>query len=164
MKLVKRTTTLVLIVALLVTIFAIPASAVNNATLRSKMTKLPYLYHGVVNGEAVRALQRFLIKDPDNTYGSNLYRDGLDGGFGPTVEAAVRQFQVNNGIYGPNGNGTGEVYTTTWGVIADKLTESGSWLRNSSRDNIYYYTIGSQYNFSYYNNETGNTTRFASVS
>lgn len=158
MKLVKRTTMLILIVAILLTIFVIPASAVSTSTLRSKMTQLPYLYHGVTNKEAVRALQRFLTCDTSAMYPSALYDDGLDGGFGPTVERAVREFQKAHGVMGPNGDGTGEVASTTWGLIADSLSGSSGWLKDENYNQIYRVRIsGSTYSFYYFNPTTSNT-------
>lgn len=163
MRNVKRIMAMAMVICMLL-VFALPASAVSDAKLRDKMTKLPYLYHGVSNPSAVKALQRFLICDPDNRYSSKLYNDGMDGGFGPTVEEAVRQFQINNGIPGPNGNGTGEVYQTTWGIIADKLSGSSGWLRNSSLELIYYVSIsGNIYQFSYYDPVTGRAAQFSTV-
>ena len=166
MKLVKRTTTLILIVVILLTIFVIPASAVSNSTLRSKMTQLPYLYHGVTNKEAVRALQRFLICDTSATYPSALYDDGLDGGFGPTVERAVRNFQKAHGVMGPNGDGTGEVASTTCGLIADSLSGSSGWLTDGNYNQIYrVQSSGSTYYFYYFNPSIGSAdgSYFATV-
>lgn len=160
MKFTKRYITMILTVAMLLTIFVIPASAVSSSTLRSKMTNLPYLYHGVSNTGAVRALQRFLTCDKSATYPSALYSDGLDGGFGPTVERAVRNFQKAHGDYGPNGDGTGEVASTTWGLIADSLDGSSGWLRDGYDEKIYRVQIsGSTYSFYFYNPEVTNPNK-----
>lgn len=158
MKFTKRYTTMILAVVMLLTVFIIPASAVSSSTLRGKMTKLPYLYHGVSNAGAVRALQRFLTCDHSATYPSALYNDGLDGGFGPTVERAVRNFQKAHGVYGPNGDGTGEVASTTWGLIADSLEGSSGWLRDGYDQKIYRVVIsGSTYSFYYFDPINTNT-------
>lgn len=154
---------LVLVVAMLVSTMPISAAAVKSATMKTKIQSFPYLYHGVDNPSAVRMLQRFLIC-MDYSQHDTLAKDGLDGGFGPNVEAAVRYFQVSNGIRLPNG--TGEVASTTWGAIADNLTEqevvdeyeSGSFVRleDASHDWVYYVnTTSSTYHFAYYQSSTG---------
>ncbi len=102
----------------------------------------------------------------DYSQHDTLAKDGLDGGFGPNVEDAVRYFQVSNGIRLPNG--TGEVASTTWGAIADNLfeqdvvdeAEAGRHVRlkDISGDWVYYVQTTStngKYNFAYYKSNTG---------
>lgn len=162
MKLLKRTIMLVLVVAMLVSAMAITASAATSVTMKSKIQSFPYLYHGIDYPSAVRMLQRFLIC-MDYSQHDVLAKDGLDGGFGPNVEAAVRYFQVSNGIRLPNG--TGEVASQTWGAIADNLFEQDVVdeaepgrhvrLKDISGDWVYYVNAASsQYNFAYYKSST----------
>ena len=162
MKLFKRTIMLFSVIAVLVSAMTITASAATSVTMKAKIQSFPYLYHGVSYPSAVRALQRFLIC-MDYSQHDTLTKDGLDGGFGPNVEAAVRYFQVSNGIRLPNG--TGEVASQTWGAIADNLfgqevvdeAEDGTHVRlkNVSGDRVYYAnTANSQYHFAYYQSNT----------
>lgn len=150
MKTVKRASALVLAVMLVMSIMALPASAVSTSMI-SKISCFPYLYHGVVNSNGVRALQKFLFTDTNNAYHTAVYGDGLDGGFGPNVENAVRNYQIRHGIYGPNNNGTGEVYTQTWTAIANDLYESSNIM---TRGGISVYKVeknGSTYSFTWNN-------------
>ena len=143
MKTVKKVSALVLTVMLLMSIMALPASAAS-ASMTSKISCFPYLYHGVYG---VQALQKFLLTDTNNAYHTAIYGDGLDGGFGPNVENAVRNYQIRHGIYGPNNNGTGEVYTQTWTAIANDLYESSNIM---TRGGTYVYKVvknGSTYSF-----------------
>lgn len=162
MKSLKRVLSFALLLVLMVSTLVIPVSAATSQTMKTKIQSFPYLYHGVYNPSAVRMLQRFLIC-MDYTGHSILVKDGLDGGFGPNVEAAVRYFQVSNGIRLPNG--TGEVASQTWGAIADNLfeqdvvdeAESGRHVRlkDISGDWVYYVNAASsQYNFAYYQSNT----------
>ena len=91
MKLFKRTIMLFSVIAVLVSAMTITASAATSVTMKAKIQSFPYLYHGVSYPSAVRALQRFLIC-MDYSQHDTLTKDGLDGGFGPNVEAAVRYF------------------------------------------------------------------------
>lgn len=152
MKLFKKTMLMVMVVAMLASIMVLPASAAVNSTVKSKMTSddFPYLYLGVSDKAAVKALQKFLMTDVDNVGIGDILIDGLDGGYGDHCMAAVRDFQVRHGILGPNGNGTGEVKNQTWGAIADVLSQSGTILRNSGTDVYMYMIINSQYYFFYY--------------
>lgn len=162
MKLLKRSIMLALVAAMLVCAMTITASAVTSPTMKTKIQSLPYLYHGINYPSAVRMLQRFLIC-MDYSQHDILVKDGLDGGFGPNVEAAVRYFQVSNGIRLPNG--TGEVASQTWGAIADNLFEQSVVdeaepgyhvrLKDISGDWVYYVNAsGSQYHFAYYQSNT----------
>lgn len=154
MKTVKRASALVLAVMLVMSIMALPASAVSTSMI-SKISCFPYLYHGVVNSNGVRALQKFLFTDTNNAYHTAVYGDGLDGGFGPNVENAVRNYQIRHGIYGPNNNGTGEVYTQTWTAIANDLYESSNIM---TRGGISVYKVeknGSTYEFKWNNSKKG---------
>lgn len=151
MKTVKRASALVLAVMLVMSIMALPASAASTSMI-SKISCFPYLYNGVANSNGVRALQKFLFTDINNAYYTAVYGDGLDGGFGPNVENAVRNYQVRHGIYGPNNRGTGEVYTQTWTAIANDLDERSNFM---TRNGISVYKVeknGSTYGFKW-NNE-----------
>lgn len=154
MKTVKKVSALVLTVMLLMSIMALPASAAS-ASMTSKISCFPYLYHGVVNSYGVQALQKFLLTDTNNAYHTAIYGDGLDGGFGPNVENAVRNYQIRHGIYGPNNNGTGEVYTQTWTALANDLYESSNIM---TRGGTYVYKVvknGSTYSFKWNNSKEG---------
>lgn len=163
MKHVKRMTALTLVVIIMMSVMVLPASAAltDDPYLKPKIQAFPYLYNGVDYPSAVRALQRFLMFMPDYSAADVLISDGLDGGYGNHVEAAVRYFQVLNGIgeagEDPNNpDGTGEVSTRTWGAIADNLYETDTSedyarLCNISGARIYYVdTSTSTYNFAYY--------------
>lgn len=149
MKMVKRVFTFALVMMLFVSAMVFPASAAS-ATMKSKISCFPYLYHGVVNANGVKALQKYLLTDTGNKNYTAIYNDGMDGGFGPNLEAAVRDYQKRHGIYGSNNNGTGEVYTQTWTVIANDLSEFEDVMTKDAQY-IYQYTKnGSVYSF-YYN-------------
>ena len=158
MKLVKRTFALVLAVMLVAVVMVVPASAASSS-MNSKISSFPYLYHGVVNSHGVKALQKFLMTDTLNEYYNAILKDGLDGGFGPNLEGAVRSYQTRHGIPGPNGNGTGEVYTTTWTTIANdvNVSESAGIIRSSGVNVFKVIKNGSIYSF-YYNNSVGGTS------
>lgn len=155
MKTVKKVSALVLTVMLLMSIMALPASAAVSNTVKSKMTSdsFPYLYSGVTDKAAVRALQKFLMTDSLNAGIKDIRSDGLDGGYGTHCITAVRDFQVRHGIPGPYGKGTGEVKNLTWGAIADVLTPSGSIMRNSGTDVYKYIVSGNRYYFYYFDLE-----------
>ena len=150
MKLVNKLTALMLAIIVLVSFVALPAYAASTSML-AKISCFPYLYHGVENSNGVKALQRFLLSDTNNEFHSEIRADGMDGGFGPHVEDAVRNFQVRHGIYGPNGNGTGEVYNQTWTAIANELSENNNIItKNGAR--IYLVSkSNSTYSFYYLN-------------
>lgn len=153
---------LLIAVATLATVVAMPASAAVDSTTKSKIQSFPYLYNGVDYPSAVRALQKFLIHC--NVATQDIKGDGLDGGFGNHVEAAVRIYQVTRGIGEPgedpnNPNGTGEVSTRTWGAIADDLFDAendGSPIvmriaNDSDATRIYRADVSSSgYHFAYY--------------
>lgn len=153
MKTVKKVSALVLTVMLLMSIMALPASAASDS-MTSKISCFPYLYHGVVNSNGVRALQKFLFTDTNNAYYTAVYNDGLDGGFGPNVENAVRNYQIRHGIYGPNNNGTGEVYTQTWTAIANDLSESSNIMTRGGTSVYRVDKNGSTYSFFWNNSKT----------
>lgn len=163
MKTVKKVSALVLTVMLLMSIMALPASAAS-ASMTSKISCFPYLYHGVVNSSGVRALQKFLLTDTSNAYHTAIYGDGLDGGFGPNVENAVRNYQMRRGIYGPNNNGTGEVHTQTWTAIANDLYESSNVMTRGGTSVYMVKKNGSTSSFYWNNSKTGlswSTSHFA---
>lgn len=154
MKRTKRIVGLCVCMMLLVSLMVLPASAASGS-MKAKIDSFPYLYHGVVNKDGVKALQKFLLTDQNNAYHTAIYGDGLDGGFGPNVESAVRNYQIRHGIYGPNNNGTGEVYTQTWTAIANDLSESSNIM---TRGGISVYKVeknGSTYSFYWNNSKTG---------
>lgn len=158
MKLAKRTLALVLAVMMVAAVMVVPASAASSST-NSKISCFPYLYHGVVNSDGVKALQKFLLTDTNNANYTAIYNDGLDGGFGPNLESAVRSYQVRHGIYGSSNNGTGEVYTQTWTAIANdvNVTESGGIIKSNDVNVYKVVKSGSIYSF-YYNNSVGSTS------
>lgn len=164
MKFFKKTLLMVMVVAMLASIMVLPASAAVTSTVRTKMTSddFPYLYLSVSDKAAVKALQKFLMTDAYNASIKDILADGLDGGYGAHCMAAVRDFQVRHGIYGPNGNGTGEVKNQTWGAIADVLTQSGTVMRNSGTD-VYKYSIISGKYYFYYYDLSGNPQWFVTV-
>lgn len=164
MKFLKKTMLMALVITMLASIMVLPASAAVTSTVKSKMTSddFPYLYLGVSDKEAVRALQKFLMTDTDNAHIKDILADGLDGGYGSHCMAAVRDFQINHGIPGPNGNGTGEVKNQTWGAIAEVLTQSGTVMRNSGVD-VYKYSITSGKYYFYYYDLYGNPQWFVTV-
>lgn len=104
-------------------------------------------------------LPKFLLTDTNNANYSAIYKDGLDGGFGPNLESAVRSYQVRHGIYGSSNNGTGEVYTQTWTAIANdvNVTESGGIIKSNGVSVYQVVKSGSIYSF-YYNNSVGSTS------
>ena len=162
MKIFRHIMVLLSIITLTATV-ALPASAAVDATTRSKMQSFPHLYNGVDDRDSVRALQKFLINC--NVATDEIKQDGLDGGFGDHVEAAVRLYQVSRGIGEPgedpnHPDGTGEVASITWGAIADDLfirngTQALKILHIANDDDalkIYRASINSsQYSFYYYN-------------
>ena len=167
MKKMKRMLVVMVVCCMIISMFCFPVSAAVTPTLRSKISNnFPYLYHGVDNRPAVKALQRFLMNMPDYENRDTLIADGLDGGFGPNVEDAVRYFQSTNGI-----SPTGEVYTQTWGAIADNLgtvgeSESNSYftLYNTHSAQIYFVVrSGSTYDFYYYTGTLNNSAYFVTV-
>lgn len=154
MKSFKRAFSFVLLLVMMVSAFAVPAFAASSSML-NKISSFPYLYHGVVNSNGVRALQKFLLTDTDNAYYTAIYHDGLDGGFGPNVENAVRNYQIRHGIYGSNNNGTGEVYTQTWTAIANDLYESSNIMTRSGTSVYKVDKNGLTYSFKWNNSKTG---------
>lgn len=146
----KKITAILVSIALLGTLMVFPVSATSSLML-NKIGRFPYLYHGVRNGDGVRALQKFLLTDVLNAHFSDIDQDGLDGGFGPHLEGAVRDFQVRYGIYGANGNGTGEVYTQTWTAIANILEDSNPFIETPNGIQIYK-AVQSGLTYFYYNN------------
>lgn len=160
MKTVKRTVPLVLVVIMLMSVMVLPASAAS-ASMNSKISCFPYLYHGVSNIHGVRALQKFLLTDAYNTYQAAITKDGLDGGFGPNVENAVRDYQVRRGIYGSNNNGTGEVYTQTWTAIANDLYESAGIITRAGVNVYQVEKSGQTYSFKY--NASKDSTSWSST-
>ena len=154
MKLAKRTLALVLAIALAVAVMVVPASAASSSML-ARIDKFPYLYHGVSNSHGVKALQRFLLQDTNNAYRGDLLGDGMDGGFGPHVENAVRNYQIRHGIYGPNNNGTGEGYTQTWTAIANDVRESSGIITKNYVSVYKVTTSGKTYSFYYFDENTG---------
>lgn len=154
MKSVKRALSFILLLVMMISVLAVPVFAASSSML-AKISSFPYLYHGVVNSNGVRALQKFLLTDTNNAYYTAIYGDGLDGGFGPNVENAVRNYQIRHGIYGPNNNGTGEVYNQTWTAIANDLSESSNIMTRGGTSVYKVEKSGSTYSFFWNNSKTG---------
>lgn len=80
---------------------------VREAAQETVSVQLPYLKKGST-GEAVEAVQRLL-----DTYGYRLgSRNPYDGSFGSMTDAAVREYQADNGLYID-----GEVGAKTWAKL-----------------------------------------------
>ena len=69
------------------------------------------LHSGINRPTEIKALQNALVRLGYDLGTGGVFRNGVDGEFGPTTENAVRQFQTDRGYSGPNVDGV--VGTTT---------------------------------------------------
>ena len=121
MKFLKKAFCLVMVLAMTISIMALPASASENddffGAIYNEFSSFPVLRRNSSNTEYVKLLQRFLyvlpatremIYNTDNTY------HGIDGGFGWVTEEAVLYFQT--ATFGQSG-ADGIVGINTWRAI-----------------------------------------------
>lgn len=133
MKYLKKALCLMVVVVLMMSIIAFPASA--STTLDSRLLDdfpgFPVLRLNS-SGEYVRLLQRFLYVCPathEAIYNTNSTNHGIDGGFGTVTDGAVRTFQLSQ--FGASGV-DGVVGEDTWEAIY-------RWLNPDHSNHRYFY-------------------------
>lgn len=148
MKMAKKILALALAVMMIMTVLVVPTSAATaTAPTATEFASFPELYHGSYENGYIKALQRFLLCYPsthDYIY-TNTGVGGVDGGFGPKTEQAVKAFQAS--IWGENSSEVdGYVGSKTWTQIRYKLTTNSPYLV-SNGSYVVHYTSSSLYTF-----------------
>jgi len=93
MKLFKQTTVLAIVIVMLMSILVVPAFAAG-IVWQNAFATFPELYQGHTANGHIKFLQRFLYcysNDTKNILIENGH--GIDGGYGPQTEEAVKHFQ-----------------------------------------------------------------------
>lgn len=118
MKIMKKSVVFVLVVIMLMSIMALPASALSDPYY-SHISGFKTLYNGSTENAYIRALQAFLYHFP-YTQTTIISGGGIDGGYGNATESAVKIYQQKKW---PNDQTQwdGRVGPKTWAKIAGDL-------------------------------------------
>lgn len=154
MKIVKRMSALILIMALAVSVIAVPASAtVVSATQkyyplstihRQNFSKFPGVWESKQYSVATVAVQKFLMLAGDSYAKKLMPVGGADGICGGKTVECIKTFQEREKLHGPKDDGYGRVDTVTWERIRDWLEMETVYAGDTQidfirRDNKSYY-------------------------
>lgn len=115
----KRPIIAVLLLVFLVSVLAVPASAVSDPHY-TNVCKFKELYNGSPLNAYIRAAQRFLLCYGGDARSNILSGGGVDGGYGYYTEEAVRAYQKDKWPYNTSEQ-DGRVGKKTWEKIAVDL-------------------------------------------
>lgn len=144
MKTYKRTFTVMLAVVMLMTTLAFPVSAATNTTWQNAFADFPELYQGHSSKGYIKLIQRFLYCYSDETHEALTAGGsaGIDGGFGPKTETAVKYFQDDFLYTSDPLVVDGRPGAKTWRKIAQQLDASYSGrFRIKNRNDLTYYNV-----------------------
>lgn len=143
MKAIKKTFSMVLVLALMLTVLAVPASALESNIIAA-FRSFPITQKTSYVPRYAAAVQRFLILDPDTT---SLIADhgGVDGAFGGYTEQAVLTFQRNYGL-----SADGSVGPNTWAAMANLMEETADYYRYYYKNVIRHVASGTGVTYLYY--------------
>lgn len=122
MNTLKRPIIIVLLLVILMSILAIPASAVSNPYY-THIKEFKEIYNGSTLNAYIRAAQRFLLCYGGEARSDIISGGGVDGGYGYYTEAAVTAYQKEKWPYNTNEH-DGRVGPKTWEKIAIDLEYS----------------------------------------
>ncbi len=139
MKITKRMMSLMLVLAMVTAMMAMPVSAANDPNF----AYFPGVWQSSNYSIATVAVQKFLMLYGDSLAKKLMPNGGADGYCGTKTVECIKTFQSREGLYEEGDSAYGRVNTTTWLKICELLTESYSddsggsrfWHRNRS-----YYT------------------------
>ena len=115
----KRPIIAVLLIVMLMSIFVVSVSAVDDPYY-THVSSFEELYNGSTQNAYIRAAQRFLLCYGGEARKSIIDGGGVDGGYGYYTEEAVRKYQKDKWPYNANEQ-DGRVGPKTWEKIAVDL-------------------------------------------
>ena len=124
MKTMKKALVFVLVLVMMISIMALPASAKLSTTYFSDVSGFVELYNGSLANGYIRALQAFLYHYP-YTRATTISGGGIDGGYGSATESDVKIYQQKKWPYNKNewDGRVGKECSKTWTKIANDLSE-----------------------------------------